>query len=421
MTEEGKLTPDEVRSQRRAGLKLLAVFVGGLLLAAAFGYLATVLIVLAVIVMVMIHELGHFVAAKAFGMKVTEFFVGFGPRLWSVKRGETEYGIKAIPAGGYNRIVGMSNLEEVDPADEPRAYRQKKFLQKVIVAGAGSFMHAVMAFLLLFSIYTVTGVTEPSTSIAVLPDGPNGQQSPAQAGGLMINDRVVGVDGRPIQAWDEVRRYIQDHPGQTITFNVERNGARLDLPVTPGVQAGSPSSAPVGFIGVGPGAVTVKTPAGEAVGKTFASLGEFSVQTVQSIGRIFSPTGLQSYTNQLATSLQPAPVGPPSEASQDRFLSPVGLVGVANDAAESGWRSTLLLLFSINIFVGIFNLVPLLPFDGGHIAVATYERLRSWRGRRHMADYNKLLPVSYAVLFFLILMSATSLWLDIVRPLPNPF
>ena len=119
--------------------------------AAALNALPVLLVIFALVVMVMVHELGHFTAAKLSKMKVTEYFLGFGPRLWSVRRGETEYGVKAIPAGGYVRIVGMTTAEEIDPVDEPRSYRQSTFPRRFFVGVAGSAMHFVMAFLLCFA------------------------------------------------------------------------------------------------------------------------------------------------------------------------------------------------------------------------------------------------------------------------------
>src|SRR4029077_3094058 len=128
----------------------LAYFVTVLfVLAVVSGFFPFALVIFALIAMVMIHELGHFLTAKWAGMKVTEYFFGFGPKLWSIRRGETEYGIKAVPLGGYVRILGMSNLEQVDPADEARTYRQKSYPRRLSVAVAGSFMHFVIAFLLL--------------------------------------------------------------------------------------------------------------------------------------------------------------------------------------------------------------------------------------------------------------------------------
>src|SRR2546421_6858939 len=129
----------------------------GVLAAAITGVTKTVAVVIAIVVMIMLHELGHFATAKWAGMKVTEYFLGFGPRLWSIRRGETEYGVKAIPAGGYVKIVGMTNLEEVDPADEPRAYRQKSFPRRLSVAVAGSPMHFIIAFVLLWGLFSFVG------------------------------------------------------------------------------------------------------------------------------------------------------------------------------------------------------------------------------------------------------------------------
>src|SRR5438093_1315867 len=149
------LTPHE----QRANLVRLLLIIGvAVALALATGAFPTVVVISAILAMVMLHELGHFITAKWAGMKVTEFFLGFGPRLWSVRKGETEYGVKAIPAGGYVRIIGMSNLEKVEPADEARTYRQQSFPRRLSVAVAGSTMHYVMAFVLLFVLVTGVGV-----------------------------------------------------------------------------------------------------------------------------------------------------------------------------------------------------------------------------------------------------------------------
>src|SRR5688500_4194160 len=161
--KQAPMTPSE---QRSALVRLPVLVVGGLLIAAWKGVLATVLVVLAVLFMIMLHELGHYLTAKWGGMKVTEFFVGFGPRLWSVRKGETEYGVKALPLGGYVKIVGMSNIELLDdPADEPRTYRQQSFGRRLSVAVAGSTMHVLIAFVLFVSINGVVGIPRSSLKI----------------------------------------------------------------------------------------------------------------------------------------------------------------------------------------------------------------------------------------------------------------
>ncbi|HUC14226.1 MAG TPA: site-2 protease family protein, partial [Acidimicrobiales bacterium] len=145
------------REQQAALVRLIVVVVGGLVVAALYGALWTVLVVLALIVMIILHELGHFIMAKRAGMKVSEFFVGFGPRIWAIQRGETTYGVKALPLGGYCRIIGMTSAEKVDPADEPRAYRNQPTWRRLSVALAGSFVHFVLALLMLVVLFVGPG------------------------------------------------------------------------------------------------------------------------------------------------------------------------------------------------------------------------------------------------------------------------
>jgi membrane-associated protease RseP (regulator of RpoE activity) len=411
--------------QRAAFIRLAVILVAGALASVITGVTKTVLVVVALIVMIMLHELGHFVMAKLAGMKVTEYFLGFGPRLWSVRKGETEYGVKAIPAGGYVRIVGMSSLEEVAPEDEPRTYRQKGYWQRLGVAVAGSTMHFVIAFCLLFVLFAKVGIPDEDHPLPVvdtisrLETGP----SPAAAAGFKVGDRIVAVDGRPVGAWDDLTTYIRARPNVPITFEVQRgskeDSQRLTLKATPvdlstvkvdGVPA---SDKPRGFVGIGPEIPIERTGAVQAIGKSATGLWRFTTTTVGALGKMFSPHGVKNYATELS--------GRSGGDSNDRFLSPVGFVRIAGQAAETGGREVLILLIAINVFVGIFNMVPLLPFDGGHVAIATYEAIRSRKGRRYIVDGRKAMASAYPVVFILILIAVTSLWLDIVRPMSSPF
>ncbi|HVF75129.1 MAG TPA: M50 family metallopeptidase [Acidimicrobiales bacterium] len=417
-----------VDEQRGALARLLLIIAAGVVAAMVTGVTKVVLVVFAIIVIIMLHELGHFLTAKWAGMKVTEYFLGFGPRLWSVRKGETEYGIKAIPAGGYVKIIGMSNLEEVDPEDEQRTYRAKPYWRRMSVAVAGSTVHFILAFLLLFVTLTVVGTVDGDTelpevgTISALEAGP----SPAQQAGFQVGDRLVAYDGQPFAGWDGLRDHIRPRPGQAITFEVERKGQRQTLTATPAnladikLEGGGPvieDNKPYGFIGIGPAFPIEKWGPVEAVGKTASGIWEASTQTVKVLGNLVSPSGATSYFKQLtgrSTTAEPDPETP-------RFLSPVGFVRVAGQAAESGWRDVLVLLFLLNIFVGIFNMVPLPPFDGGHVAIATYEKLRSRPGRPYRVDMAKVMPVAYVVFLMLVTLGVTSLYLDIVAPPENPF
>lgn len=414
--------------QRGALLRLGVIVVAGVLAAVVTGVTSTVLVVVAIIVMIMLHELGHFLTAKWAGMKVTEYFLGFGPRLWSVRKGETEYGVKAIPAGGYVKIIGMSNIDTVDPADEDRTYRQKPYWRRLSVAVAGSTVHFILAFLILLALFWGTGVPNYEReysigSISRLETGP----SPAEEAGFRVGDTIVAIDGERL-SWDETPTYIRARPGQPVVFDVERDGRRLQLTATPvdlskvavqaeDGQAPTPrSTTPRGFVGIGdPVFPTERSGPVEGVRRSVTGMGRATVETVKALGTIFSPSGASSYSRQLLN-------GDESPDENDpRFLSPVGFVRVASQAADTGWREVLTLLLSINIFVGVFNMIPLLPLDGGHVAIATYEKLRSRRGRRYHADVAKAMPVYYLVFLVIVFLGISSLYLDIVRPIANPF
>ena len=412
---------DQERAERQIGLVRLVVgILFGLGLAAVFGALGAVLVIAAVLMMIVFHEFGHFATAKLTGMKVTEFFVGFGPRLWSVRKGETEYGVKALPLGGYCKIPGMTLLEEVDPADEPRTYRQQRFWKRLLVATAGSATHFIVAFLLIYGGLASGAIlplnAEPLAEVGELSSFGTEGQTPAERAGFRVGDRIVAVDGDLVTDWEQVRTYISSRSGQEIEFLVERDGRRLPLSATPvdarrivvdGQPAAPPDGPAVGRLGVLPGYETYgPLSAVPAAGK---ELGEFTVVTAGALRDLVTPSGITAYVDQLQ--------GEETQPDDPRFLSPIGLAKVADTAAQSGIATILFLLIAINVFVGMFNMVPLLPLDGGHVAIAVYEAIRARPGKRYFADVSKLQPVLILTLTLLGALALTSLWLDIFRPL----
>jgi membrane-associated protease RseP (regulator of RpoE activity) len=459
---------------------------------------AVVATVLALFLFIFLHELAHFWTAKRSDMKVTEFFVGFGPRLWSFRRGETEYGLKAIPLGGYCRIIGMTNLEEVPPEDEPRTYRQKKFLPKVIVAGAGSAMHFAIALVLTFILFAVGG-DYPNRYPTNVPQSVAG---PAAEAGIRAGDTIVAINGtRVADDWENAPDLIRPNIGEAVTFDIERDGEPMTITVEPATNllvlgfagrnvdggvlvsnldaVNSPlgktihdgdivtavNGQPVDVGGLadaveansdGQLELTIQDAQGEthtasvdipdlgdeqvwgtredrvyalagiapsvhvpnltpwaAAAKTPGLVWEVGSTSVHALTDRFTPSGIREYIDTVSGK---------SDDDSARFVSPVGFAGLANDAVDAGWVNVMILLIGINVFVGIFNLVPLLPFDGGHIAIACYEKVMSMITRRRVqVDVAKLLPVTAVVVGVLAIIFFTSVFMDIARPMDSPF
>ena len=419
-------------------LRLAVVVVTGIVAAIAFGALPVLVVVLALVAMIMLHELGHFATAKWSGMKVTEYFLGFGPRLWSIRWGETEYGVKAIPAGGYVRIVGMTMLEQVDPSDEARSYRQASFPRRLLVAFAGSGMHMIIAFVLLFSLYAFSGApTLTSPTISSLGHFSTGL-SPAQRAGLRPGDVIVAVDGRKVTDLDSLITLVNKHPGDTLSFVVDRNGHDLTLRVTPvdgrhvveeiggeRVRAANPSGPAKGVIGVELTNVrNVSVGPFTATGHAGAEFGSLFGQTFSGLAQVFSLHGLSNFAHQVAVAGNNQASGTSGTSGNGSgggtILSIVGAVQIGAQAARQDVAELLVLLAAINMFVGIVNLFPMLPLDGGHVAIAIYERLRSRKGRNYHADVAKLMPVAYVFLLFVVLVGLGALYMNIVNPAHLP-
>ena len=212
----GPGTDEHGRGEGSSSVRL-ALLVAGTVAVGVLGSFTTLAVVAALIFMIFMHELGHYLTAKWSGMKVTEFFIGFGPRLWSFRRGDTEYGLKLIPAGAYVRIIGMSNVEEVPPEDEGRTYRQKSYPRRLSVAVAGSAMHFLMAIALMFGLLAIHGEAAPLDSdqwaVGAVTPG-----SPADVAGLVPGDRIVAVDGEEVTGFPQVSERLRTRPGETVSI-----------------------------------------------------------------------------------------------------------------------------------------------------------------------------------------------------------
>ncbi|HEY5025789.1 MAG TPA: M50 family metallopeptidase [Acidimicrobiales bacterium] len=404
-------------AEQRASLgRLLAVVVAIVVAAVVTHTTAVLIVVVALVMMIMLHELGHLLTAKWGGMKVTEYFLGFGPRLWSIRRGETEYGIKAIPAGGYVKILGMTSAEEVDPADEPRTYRQRPFHNRLIVGVAGSAMHGVMALALLWGLFVFIGAPQ-NNAVAISGFAPLAHRvDPARAAGLEPGDVVLSAEGSAVHSAEDLQKVISHHAGTPITVVVDRSGHHRSIVVTP--RADTSTTGASGRIGViiGPPPAVPSNPV-VAVGQAGRQLGTIVAGTVTGLGKVFSPGGLSSYFHDVTN----AQAASKAAKTDNRVQSIYGAARLAVQGAQAGATQLIYVLVLIIVSVGILNLLPMLPLDGGHVVIAVYERIRSRRGRMYHADVNKLTPVVAAFILLLGFILVSSLYLDITHPVKNPF
>jgi membrane-associated protease RseP (regulator of RpoE activity) len=377
---------------------------------------------------VMLHESGHFVTAKKFGMKCTRYFIGFGPTVWSTWRGETEYGVKALPVGGFVKITGMTSLEDVDPEDEPRSFRRAPAWQRIIVLAAGSFMHFILAFGLIFGLALGIGVendntTQLGTVATCVPPSEqalsNGAactakdaKSPAELAGLKVGDSVTSFNGRKVSNWNQLFNVLKDaKPGEAVTLTVVRDRHPLTLHTRLAAVKGHAG----GYLGIAP----------TTVFQSVGPVGAFN----------YAGSGFSQVITGSASALAELPKAVPTLFAKDRSSTAAGnvssVVGAAREtgqavAANVGWQYkvsfVLLLIASLNIFVGVFNLLPLLPMDGGHIAVVIWERIKAWlarlRGRADpgLVDYRKLIPVSFSIFVVLVFFGMMLILADIVNP-----
>ncbi|MFM1918356.1 MAG: hypothetical protein RJB01_1871 [Actinomycetota bacterium] len=434
-------------------------------------FVGIALFVLLIGASIALHEIGHLIPAKKFGVRVTDYMVGFGPTVWSKVRGETRYGIKAFPVGGYIRMIGMlppgkndpegtarsmttgrfaaliaqarqHSLEEVGPGDENRVFYKLPVHQRLIIMLGGPLMNLVLAILLFTLMLVGIGLPAPTNavgtvvqcaptaqaaSVAPLPSGEcpsTSAQTPAAAAGLQPGDRVLGVGPVSSESWEDLTAWIRANPGASTTVVVDRNGEQLALPlVVADVQRpildekGEATGAVerVGFLGVSPEFESVSQPL-SAVPVYMWDITKASVGALITLPIRF----YELVTNTL--------IG----GGERDLESPVSVVGASRlggeiAALETSWQTRVAtflgLLASLNLFLFLFNLLPVLPLDGGHAAGALYEGLKRQvakvRGKPDPGpvDTAKLLPVAYVVAGVLLAVGLVVIWADLVKPI----
>lgn len=431
-------------------------------------YLLGILVmVVGIAVSIALHEIGHLVPAKIFRVKVTQYMVGFGSTLWSTRRGETEYGIKAIPLGGYVRMIGMfpphpgdggrlraassnpfhqmveqareESLEEVGPEDQERTFYRLPVWQRLIIMAGGPLMNLAICAVLMTVLLTVHGIATATPRISSVAecaatdvsvtDCTGQPPSPALEAGLQAGDTIVSVNGTPVQTWTQATHAIQNS-GEQATFVIERDGARqsvtadLVMRERPLVTAegeplldaaGERQVGEVGFLGATGTLEMIRQPVSEVPG----FVGEMFTGTARIV--LTLPQRLVDVAEAAFGSEERDPEGP---------MSVVGVGRVAGDVAALSEVSVtdrfwvlISLIASLNMALFVFNLIPLLPLDGGHIVGALWEGVKRTAARLTgrpdpgPVDTAKALPIAYAVAIGMLVMSALLIYADIVKPI----
>jgi len=444
-------------------------------LTAVYYLIGVVLFVVAILASIGLHELGHMIPAKAFGAKVTQYFIGFGPTVWSRKRGETEYGVKGVPLGGYVKIVGMlppgpehdgsgtaelavrksntgmftqlisdaraAEWETIEPEDAPRLFYRLTWWKKVIVMAGGPTVNLLIAFFLFLGVFGIYGTHSvvadtgrpvvDSVSECVIPYADSGRAcrstdpvAPAYQAGLRPGDEITSFNGTPVRDWDQLRELIRTNLGGDAVIGYTRDGKAMTGKTTTTVEARPSSDDPddqtlkqVGFLGVSPTSHVQVTHGGPVY--TLRQMGSMTRDSV--VALVHLP--------QRVWGVAQAIVGVKDRAAD----SPVSIVGGGRIAGEEisdtafpladRVAGLLMLVGGFNLFIGLFNFIPLLPLDGGHIASALWEAVRRCAARLRRlpdpgyVDAAKLLPIAYVVASFLLVMGVVLIVGDLVVPL----
>lgn len=393
--------------------------------------LGAFLFALGIALTIALHEFGHLIVARLCHMRVRRYFIGFGPTLFSFRKGHTEYGLKAVPLGGFCDIAGMTNQDEVTAEEAPHAMRNKPWWQRILVLSGGVAMNILIGVCIIYGLAVSAGIPNPNADLSArvgettcVSDQVDAQSvapcvgaGPAAEAGVQPGDIIRSLNGQPVANFVELRDHLWQLPGEDATLGIERGDQQVEIvvPVSPVIRLDSEGNQLTrGAIGI------ASAPPKDAI-KTYGPV-EAVGATTQFTGQLLSATvkGLAAFPGKV-----PAVVGSifGGEREADGPISVVGATRIGGEVAQhSAWSMFFMMLASLNFFLALFNIVPLPPLDGGHVAVVLYEKIRdAVRKARGLApagpaDYGPLLPVTAFVAAVLMLVGGLIIIADVVNP-----
>ena len=362
-----------------------------------------ILTILLLTLFVVLHEFGHYISARRSKIAVSEFFVGFGPKLFSFKRNNTEYGLKAILLGGYVKIPGMDENETVSDYKKDELFHTASWTKKLYIASSGILVNFFLAFVILFSIFAFYGIDQPTLEIATIGksiNNPN-DHAPSKKGGLLPGDKIYSFNGSEVNSWEDLVSNIEMNPEKNVSIGYIRN-SQLYLTTTT-LESRELNNKTTGYLGVSP--VLERQTLGLLQSIPAAILVEIDMTkaAVEGIFTLFNPSTLGVLLGTYTGEEIPDEVRP---------LSPIGLAQAGNQIAEGGYVNLFSLLAFVNIFLAVFNSIPLVPLDGGRIVLALYEGIT---GKK--VEDKKLYPIAAVVIFIFVFLGITAFYLDITQPI----
>jgi len=351
---------------------------------------------------VVLHEYGHYISARRSKIAVSEFFVGFGPKIFSFKRGNTEYGLKAIPLGGYVKIPGMDESEDTTGYESTEVFHNAKWTTKFYIAISGILVNFLTAWLILFAILSTNGVNVPTLEISNTGTSIEGNiTAPSVSAGLLPGDKIVSFSEIPVASWDELVTIIEENPGKEVTITFLRNGNLLDSKTV--LESRTLNNQKVGYLGVTPTIENEKIGLISAFKSTTILEAQMTIAAVDGIITLFSPENIKTLLGTYTGQEVPDEVRP---------LSPIGLARAGSQIAEESYINLFSLLAFVNIFLAVFNALPFIPLDGGRVVLALIEGVTG----KKVSD-KKLYPIAALVVGIFIFLGITAFYLDITQPI----